>query len=100
MTAIFEVLGFVLPLSAMLVAGIALWALGQWLRRKGHGDLLDRIEVCFGKFQRVTGRVSSPLVGSMIGLLQGLSRLPMLGSKRSRAMLERIEQKTPQNQDK
>lgn len=100
MNALYEVLAFVLPLAGMFVTGIAFWALGQWLRRKGHGDLLDRIAVVFGKFQRVTGRVVNPLGGSLIGLSRGLSRIPLLGSKRTRALWEQLEQKTPPNQDK
>lgn len=100
MNSIYEVLGFVLPLGGMFVVGIAFWALGQWLRRKGHGELLDRIAVVYGKLQRLTGRVALPLGGSLIGLSRGLSRIPLLGSKRSRALWEQWEQKKLPNQDK
>lgn len=100
MSALYEVAAFVLPLAGMFVAGIAFWALGQWLRRKGHGDLLDRMAVVFGKFQRLTNRVVHPLGGSLIGLSRGFSRIPLLGSKRTRALWERMEQQTPPKQDK
>ena len=100
MTALYEVLGFVLPLAGLFVAGIAFWALGQWLRRKGHRDTLDRISVVFGKFQRVTGRVANPLGGSLMGLVRGFSRVPLLGSKRSRELWDRLEQEIPPKQDK
>jgi hypothetical protein len=98
--AFYEVLTFILPLAGMFVTGIAFWALGQLLRRKGHGDLLDRLAVVFGKFQRVTGRVVNPLGGSLIGLSRGFSRIPLLGSKRTRALWEQLEQKNPPNQNK
>ncbi|WP_443694978.1 hypothetical protein [Pseudomonas sp.] len=100
MTAFYEFLGFVLPLAGMFIVGIGFWALGQWLRRKGYGNLLDRISVGFGKVQRMTGPVVNPLCDSLIGLGRGLSRIPMLGSKRNRAMWVELEQKTPPNQDK
>ena len=100
MSALFEVLSFVLPLAGMVVAVLAFWALGQWLRRKGHGDLLDRIVVVFGKIQRVTNRVAHPLGGSLIGLSRGFSRIPLFGSKRTRALWEQMEQETPQKHDK
>lgn len=100
MTALYELLWFVLPLAGMLVAGIGFWALGQWLRRKGHGDLLDRIGVGLGKVQRLTGQAANPLSGHVIGLVRGFSRIPMLGNKRSRALWDEMEQKTPPNQDK
>lgn len=100
MTAFYEVLAFVLPLAGLFALGISFWALGQWLRRKGHGDALDRLAVVFGKFQRVTGRVANPLGGSLIGLVRGFARVPLLGSKRSRALLDRLEQETAPKQDK
>lgn len=101
MTALYGFLGFVLPLVGLFVLGIGLWAIGQLLRRKGYGDQLDKIDGHVTAAKRVTGRVASPLGGAIIGAARGMSRIPLLGSKRSRAMWDDLEQRVqPPKQDK
>ncbi|EJD3148819.1 hypothetical protein M1V18_004392 [Salmonella enterica] len=90
-----EVLNFVLPLVILFVFGIGLWALGQWLRRKGHGERLDKIDARMNKAQRATARMFGPLSGALIGVGRTLSRIPLLGSKNSRAMWDDLEKHTP-----
>jgi hypothetical protein len=89
-----------LPLVAMLVVGIGFWALGQWLRRKGRGDQLDRLGVHFVKFRHYTYRIIGPLFGgAAIGLGRGLSRVPVLGNKRTREHLNVIDTEQQKKQD-
>lgn len=89
-----------LPLVGMFVVGVGFWAIGQWLRRKGHGDALDRLAVRFVKVRQFSYRILGPVGGSMVGLGRGLSRVPVFGSKRTRAVWDVIEQTAEQKQDK
>lgn len=89
------------PLVAMLVVGVGFWALGQWLRTKGRGDQLDRLGVHFVKFRHHSYRIIAPLFGgAAIGLGRGLSRVPVLGNKRTREHLNVIDTEPQKKQDK
>ncbi|EFH6694700.1 hypothetical protein GNY16_20120 [Escherichia coli] len=88
MNTLFAVAMFV----GMFLAGIGFWALGQWLRRRGHGDRLDKIDAKVSKGQRMTARVLGPLSGGFVGVARSLSRVPLLGSKRSREMWDDLEE--------
>ena len=76
----------------MFLAGIGFWALGQWLRRRGYGDRLDKIDAKVSKGQRMTVRFLGPLSGGFVGMARSLSRVPLLGSKRSRDMWDELEE--------
>ncbi|MCD2514660.1 hypothetical protein [Comamonas endophytica] len=80
-------LGF-LPLLLMLIFGIALWALGQFLRRRGWGERLDFIDTRLRKAQAIIGRFSAILGLAWLGAGSALSHTPLLGSKSSRKILD------------
>ncbi len=46
----------VLALIGFFLSGLGFWAFGQWLRKKGHGEKLDRIDVRVTKSQNVIRR--------------------------------------------
>ncbi|ATS74322.1 conserved exported hypothetical protein [Xanthomonas citri pv. fuscans] len=81
----------VVMLLGMFVTGIGFWALGQWLRGRGHGDSLDKIDAKLSKGQRNVGRILGPLGGGFVGVARTLSRVPFLGNRRSRDMWEDLE---------
>ena len=77
------------PLLAMFVVGVGFWALGQWLRRKGRGDQLDRLGVLFVKARHYSYRLLGPLFGrAAVGLNHTLKNVPLLGSKRSGGLFD------------
>ena len=97
MTVLYEFL----PLLLMFVVGVGFWAVGQWLRRRGHGEQLDRLGVRFVIVRHHTYRFLGPLFGNAaVGLGRGLSGVPLLGSKRSREQLNVIDSTPKQKQDK
>lgn len=96
MAALFQFLGFALPLAGLFVLGVGFWAVGQLLRRKGYGDQLDRIDVRVSNVKRRTGWMASPLSGAVVGVLRGINRVPLLGSKRNRAMWDAFDPKVQQ----
>ncbi|EJG5355184.1 hypothetical protein [Pseudomonas juntendi] len=79
-------------LVGMFLAGIGFWALGQWLRSRGYGDRLDKIDATVSKGQRFTGRLLGPLGGGFVGIARSLSRVPLLGNRRSREMWDDLEE--------
>ncbi|WP_082066501.1 hypothetical protein [Pseudomonas oryzihabitans] len=92
METLSSILLLVLPCLGFFVVGIGLWALGQWLRRRGHGDRLDQIGEKVSKGQRMTGRALAPVSGSFVSLARSMSRIPLLGNKRSREMWQDLEE--------
>ena len=85
-----ELLGF-LPLLLMLFLGVAFWALGQFLRRRGWSDRLDWIDEKIRKAQVNIGHVTGPIGSAFIGAGSALSHIPLLGSKRSKAMWDGLK---------
>lgn len=81
-TLVFPLLAF----STMAAVAVSLWAVGQWLRRRGHGDRLDRIARALDVAQQRTGQIARPLGLALIGAGGALTRLPLLGSRGDRAM--------------
>ncbi|CZZ75281.1 MULTISPECIES: hypothetical protein [Gammaproteobacteria] len=79
-------------LFGMFATGIGFWALGQWLRGRGHGDRLDKIDATLSKGQRNVGRFLGPLGGGFVGVARSLSRVPFLGNRRSREMWDDLEE--------
>ncbi|EGJ4291106.1 hypothetical protein IM027_002380 [Salmonella enterica] len=80
----------------MFAVGIGFWALGQWLRGRGHGDRLDKIDAKLSKGQRSIGRFVGPLSGGFVGVARSISRVPFLGNRRSRDMWEDLEEQERQ----
>ncbi|SYM31880.1 Uncharacterised protein [Klebsiella pneumoniae] len=83
---------FFLPLLAMFLIGLGLWALGQWLRRKGYSGQLDKIDAKVSTAQRKTRWLFRPLSGAMVSVGRGLSRVPLFGNRRSRDMWDDLEE--------
>jgi hypothetical protein len=75
----------------MFLIGLSLWAIGQWLRRKGYSEQLDKIDAKVSAVQRKTRWLCRPLSGTMVSLGRGLSRTPLFGSRRSRDMWDDLE---------
>lgn len=86
-----EVFKFFLPFLAIFLIVIGLWAIGQWLRRKGYGEQLDKIDARMSAVQDKIRWFLRPLGGGMISVGRGLSRVPLLGSRQSRDMWDNLE---------
>ncbi|MFS7159412.1 hypothetical protein AB6825_09940 [Serratia proteamaculans] len=81
-----------LMLGSFFVLGVGFWALGQFLRAKGHGPVLDALD---GRYKRLHGEVQRAMVPVGIKTfsnLWGLHRLPLFGSKYQRKHLEKIRE--------
>lgn len=89
---IIEVFKFFLPFLAIFLIGIGLWSIGQWLRRKGYGEQLDKIDARISAVQCKIRWFLRPLGGGMISVGRGLSRVPLLGSRQSRDMWDNQEE--------
>lgn len=60
---------------------VGMWALGRWLRSKGYGPLLDKLDRQYTALQlRVSPLAMSASYRMFVGA-QALSRMPLLGSK-------------------
>ncbi len=86
-------------LLGMFVVGIGFWALGQWLRSRGHGDRLDKIDATVSKGQRSIGRFLRPLGGGFVGVARSISRVPFIGNRRSREMWDDLEEQERQRRN-
>lgn len=74
---IYEFLFGVLALIGFCLLGFGFWLLGQWLRKKGHGEQLDRIDVRITKSQNVIRRFFiNPVKNSVASTLL---KTPVLG---------------------
>lgn len=87
MNSILMFAGFVVLASTL---AMTMWAFGRWLRSKGYGPLLDKLDrQCTALQLRV-----SPLALSasfhMFSAVQHLNRLPLLGSKSNAAQAQQI----------
>lgn len=76
--------GILLALALMVVAALAFYAIGKWLRQRGHSDQLDTIDAAVTSAQRRSLRMLGPLAASTIRLSRGLHSLPIVGSRRQR----------------
>lgn len=84
--------GFIAPLLLMFCAGLALWGLGRWLRRRGHGASLDKFGARVTDAQRATVKVLGPFGRLLTGFGRAMSRAPLFGSRRQREMWEDLDQ--------
>ena len=87
MMAILKFAGFAVFAST---TAIALWALGKWLRSKGHGPLLDRLDQQWTAMQLRVSPLALSASFHMFSGAQHLNRLPLLGSKSSAAQAQQI----------
>lgn len=83
MMAILKFAGFAVFAST---SAIALWALGRWLRSKGHGPLLDRLDRQYTALQLRVSPLALSASYRMFAGAQAINRLPLLGSKNNAAL--------------
>ncbi|KSC68585.1 hypothetical protein AO895_14420 [Pseudomonas aeruginosa] len=79
--------GFVVIASTF---AIGMWALGRWLRSKGYGPQLDKLDRQFTALQL---RVSPLALSASYRMFSGalaLNRLPLLGSKNNAALNQQV----------
>jgi|HigsolmetaAR204D_1030405.scaffolds.fasta_scaffold01113_6 hypothetical protein len=93
-------LGLLGALLGLFCLGLALWGVGQWLRRRGHGDTLDKIDAHMTKAQRGAIRVLGPFGGLLTGLGRAISHTPLLGSRRQRDMWDDLHDHARRRPDK
>ncbi|ATB58794.1 hypothetical protein [Xanthomonas citri] len=75
--------GFVVIASAF---AICMWALGRWLRSKGYGPQLDRLDRQFTALQLRVSPLALSASYRMFAGAQAMNRLPLLGSKNNAAL--------------
>lgn len=69
---------------------IGMWALGRWLRRKGYGPQLDRLDRQYTALQlRVSPLALSASYRMFVGA-DALNRLPLLGSKNNANLNQQV----------
>lgn len=70
--------------------GIGMWSLGQWLRKKGYGPQLDKLDrQCTALQLRISPLALSASYRMFAGA-QNLNRLPLLGSKNNAALNQQV----------
>ncbi len=70
--------------------GIGLWALGQWLRSKGYGPQLDKLDRQYTALQLRISPLALSASYRMIAGAHSMNRLPLLGSKSNAALTKQI----------
>ncbi|EFI4614359.1 hypothetical protein GXH09_03555 [Escherichia coli] len=75
--------GFVVIASAL---AICMWALGRWLRSKGYGPQLDRLDRLYTALQLRVSPLALSASYRMFSGAQALNRLPLLGNKNNAAL--------------
>jgi len=88
---IHEMLFALLMLGSFFVFGVALWALGQWLRRKGYGPQLDVLDREYMALQHRVNRLMLPAASHFYSGMSTYNRLPVIGSKSQFLMAERVK---------
>ncbi|AZE80424.1 hypothetical protein [Pseudomonas synxantha] len=79
--------GFVVFASTF---AIGMWALGRWLRSKGYGPQLDRLDRQYTALQLRVSPLALSASSHIFSGAQHLNRLPLLGSKSSAAQAQQI----------
>lgn len=81
----------IVALISFFLAGLGLWAFGQWLRKKGHSDKLDRIDTRITRSKTVIRRyLINPLLN---GTASALSKAPIFGKNYRKAFKNIDKQK-------
>ncbi|EPZ5493144.1 TPA: hypothetical protein U2Q57_003708 [Citrobacter farmeri] len=71
-------------------SAIGMWALGRWLRSKGYGPQLDKLDRQFTALQLRVSPLALSASYRMFSGAQALNRLPLLGSKNSAALNQQV----------
>ncbi|MCF5745730.1 hypothetical protein [Pseudomonas tremae] len=79
--------GFVILASTFAVG---MWALGRWLRSKGYGAQLDRLDRQYTALQHRVSPFALSASYHMFAGAQTMNRLPLLGSKSSAALNQQV----------
>jgi hypothetical protein len=88
---IHEVFFALLMLGSFFVFGVALWALGQCLRRKGYGPQLDVLDREYTALQLRVNRIMLPAASHFYSGMSAYNRLPVIGSKNQHLMADRVK---------
>jgi len=89
-----------LPLLGMSLCALGFYALGRWLRSRGHGARLDAIGAVIDKVQHKSGHAMTPLMLGTSRLGRALSALPLFGSKRQRRQWEALQAQAREDSNK
>ncbi|HCQ9068311.1 TPA: hypothetical protein OMI80_003063 [Klebsiella pneumoniae] len=79
--------GFVVLASTF---AIGMWALGRWLRSKGYGPQLDRLDRQYTALQLRVSPLALSASYRMFSGAQALNRLPLLGSKNNATLNQQV----------
>lgn len=79
--------GFVVLAST---CAIGMWALGRWLRSKGYGPQLDRLDRQYTALQLRVSPLALSASYRMFAGARTMNRLPLLGSKSSAALNQQV----------
>jgi len=83
------------PLLAMVVCALGFYALGKWLRRRGHGQRLDAIDAVITRAQRGYITILGPLAAGVTRLGRSFNQMPLFGSRRQRQLWEHMDGQRP-----
>ena len=79
--------GFVVLAST---SAIGMWALDRWLRSKGYGPQLDRLDRQFTALQLRVSPLALSASYRMFAGAQTMNRLPLLGSKSGATLNQQV----------
>lgn len=79
--------GFIVLASTLV---IGMWALGRWLRSKGYGPQLDKLDRQYTALQLRISPLALSASHRMFAGAQIINRLPMLGSKSSACLNQQV----------
>ena len=79
--------GFVILASTF---AIGMWALGRWLRSKGYGPQLDRLDRLYTALQLRVSPLALSASYRMFAGAQTMNRLPLMGSNSSVALNQQV----------
>lgn len=86
----YDALFGLMMLGGFFALGISLWALGQWLRRKGFGPQLDVLDRQYTALQYQVNRLALPAAARFYGGMSTYNRLPLFGNKHQLVLIERV----------
>lgn len=86
----YDALFGLMMLGGFFALGISMWALGQWLRRKGFGPQLDVLDQQYTALQYRVNRLTLPAAARFYRGLNTYNRLPLFGSKHQLVLIERV----------
>ncbi|KAE9658349.1 MULTISPECIES: hypothetical protein [Pseudomonas] len=69
---------------------IGMWALGRWLRSKGYGPQLDKLDRQYTALQLRVSPLALSASYRMFSGVQTMNRFPLLGSKSNAALNQQV----------